>query len=90
MLTTNPRYVTLGYGEFYPVVYTAKAFVCVYMGAFVGIVSASIPEVGNSLSSKGPSSPTKVISILAAKPKYNTAYEPEDCPFIVVCRQAFI
>ena len=61
--------MTLGYGEFYPVVYSAKAFVCIYMGVFLGLVSSAIPEV---------------VAILTAKPKFAVAYQPEEHPFIVV------
>ena len=39
------RYVTLGYGEFYPVVFAAKGFVCLYMMVFLGMVSSALPEV---------------------------------------------
>ena len=37
--------MTLGYGEFYPVVFAAKGFVCLYMMVFLGMVSSALPEV---------------------------------------------
>ena len=43
--STISRYVTLGYGEFYPVVFAAKGFVCLYMMVFLGMVSSALPEV---------------------------------------------
>ena len=77
--------MTLGYGEFYPVVFAAKGFVCLYMMVFLGMVSSALPEViiddhQHDHDLHGP----QVVDIMLAKPKFAVPYLPEDRPFIVV------
>ena len=79
--------MTLGYGEFYPVVFAAKGFVCLYMMVFLGMVSSALPEVnieGNKINKMHDIYPDKVVDIMLAKPKFAIPYLPEDRPFIVV------
>ena len=83
------RYVTLGYGEFYPVVFAAKGFVCLYMMVFLGMVSSALPEVithhdHDHQDHDHDFHHLQVVDIMLAKPKFAIPYLPEDRPFIVV------
>ena len=83
------RYVTLGYGEFYPVVFAAKGFVCLYMMVFLGMVSSALPEVITHHDHDHQDHDhdfhcLQVVDIMLAKPKFAIPYLPEDRPFIVV------